>query len=106
MDSAAAQLRVVDGLVPAEGSGVHAADVGAGQRESGGRGRRLVAEDAEEPGPDERASAPGGIGHRRGKTGMSILRAIVAGERDARKLAKLRDARCHKSEEEIAEQLS
>ena len=41
-----------------------------------------------------------------GVTGMSILRAIVAGERDARKLAKLRDARCHKSEEEIAEQLS
>src|SRR6266852_3826381 len=26
----------------------------------------LVAEDAEEPGPDERASAPGRIGHRRG----------------------------------------
>ena len=41
-----------------------------------------------------------------GVTGMGILRAIVAGERDARKLAKLRDARCHKSEEEIAEQLS
>jgi transposase len=41
-----------------------------------------------------------------GVTGMAILRAIVAGERDARKLAKLRDARCHKSEEEIAEQLS
>src|SRR5450755_4594861 len=66
MDSAAAQLRVVDGLVPAEGSGVHVADLGAGQRKPGGRGRRLVAEDAEEPGPDERASAPGGIGHRRG----------------------------------------
>jgi transposase len=41
-----------------------------------------------------------------GATGMAILRAIVAGERDARKLAKLRDRRCHKSEEEIAEQLS
>lgn len=37
---------------------------------------------------------------------MAILRAIVAGERDGRVLAKLRDARCHKSEEEIAEQLS
>jgi transposase len=41
-----------------------------------------------------------------GVTGMAILRAIAAGERDARKLAKLRDPRCRKSEEEIAEQLS
>lgn len=41
-----------------------------------------------------------------GATGMAILRAIAEGERDARKLAKLRDPRCHKSEEEIAEQLS
>lgn len=41
-----------------------------------------------------------------GVTGMAILRAIVAGERDGRVLAQLRDARCHKSEEEIAEQLS
>ena len=41
-----------------------------------------------------------------GATGMAILQAIAAGERDPRKLAKLRDRRCHKSEEEIAEQLS
>jgi transposase len=41
-----------------------------------------------------------------GVTGMAILRAIVGGERDARRLAKLRDRRCRKSEEEIAEQLS
>jgi len=47
MDSEAAQLRVVDGLVPAEGSGMHAADLGARQRKPGGGGRRLVAEDAE-----------------------------------------------------------
>src|ERR1700686_5029495 len=66
MDSEAAQLRVVDGLVPAEGSGVYAADFGAGQRKPGGRGRRLVAEDAEEPGPDERARTPGRIGHQWG----------------------------------------
>ena len=38
-----------------------------------------------------------------GVTGMAILRAIVNGERDARQLAKLRNRRCHKSEEEIAE---
>lgn len=41
-----------------------------------------------------------------GVTGMAILRAIVAGERDGRALAKLRDPRCRKSEAEIAEQLS
>jgi transposase len=41
-----------------------------------------------------------------GETGMRILRAIVAGERDGAKLAKLRDARCQKSEQEIAEQLT
>jgi transposase len=41
-----------------------------------------------------------------GVTGMAILRAIAHGERDARRLAKLRDPRCRKSEEEIAEQLS
>jgi len=41
-----------------------------------------------------------------GATGMAILRAIAEGERDAQKLAKLRDPHCHKSEEEIAEQLS
>jgi len=41
-----------------------------------------------------------------GVTGMAIIRAIVKGERDAGRLAKLRHFRCHKSEEEIAEQLS
>ena len=38
-----------------------------------------------------------------GVTGMVILRAIAGGERDAKKLAKLRDVRCSKSEQEIAE---
>jgi transposase len=41
-----------------------------------------------------------------GATGMALVRAIVKGERDPRELAKLRDPRCHKSEEEIAEQLT
>jgi transposase len=41
-----------------------------------------------------------------GVTGMAIVRAIVGGEREAWRLAKLRDPRCHKSEEEIAEQLN
>ncbi len=38
-----------------------------------------------------------------GVTGMAILRAIAGGERDAQKLAKLRDPRCSKTEPEIAE---
>jgi hypothetical protein len=41
-----------------------------------------------------------------GTTGMAILRAIAEGERDSRKLARLRDPGCPKSEEEIAEELS
>jgi len=41
-----------------------------------------------------------------GVTGMAILRAIAGGERNARKLANFRDARCSKTEQEIAEQLS
>lgn len=41
-----------------------------------------------------------------GKTGMSIIRAIIAGERDPKKLALNRDKRCKKSVEEIAEHLT
>ncbi len=41
-----------------------------------------------------------------GKTGMSILRAIVDGERDPLRLASLRDKRCKKSEAQIAEHLT
>ena len=41
-----------------------------------------------------------------GTTGMSIIRAIVSGERDPLKLAAYRDKRCKKSHEEIAEFLT
>ena len=41
-----------------------------------------------------------------GETGMRILAAIVNGERDPHQLAKLRDRRCAKSEEQIAEELT
>lgn len=41
-----------------------------------------------------------------GTTGMAMIRAIVAGERDPRQLAKLRDARCHKSLPQITEELT
>jgi transposase len=42
------------------------------------------------------------VSDTQGSTGMAIIRAIVAGERDAHQLAELRDARCHKSKEQIA----
>jgi len=41
-----------------------------------------------------------------GETGMQIIRAIVAGERDPHKLAQFRDVRCAKSEAEIAKALT
>jgi transposase len=41
-----------------------------------------------------------------GKTGMAIVRAIVAGERDPRRLAMHRDGRCRKSSDEIAKYLT
>jgi transposase len=41
-----------------------------------------------------------------GTTGLQILRAIVAGERDPQVLAGLRHGRCHHSEAEIAKALS
>lgn len=40
-----------------------------------------------------------------GVTGMSIIRSIVAGEQDPRVLAGFRDARCARSEDEIAKAL-
>ena len=40
-----------------------------------------------------------------GKTGMDIIRAILKGERDPQVLARMRDERCAKSEEAIAEAL-
>jgi transposase len=41
-----------------------------------------------------------------GVTGMAIIRAIVDGERNPHALARMRDPRCRKSEEQIAEQLT
>ena len=46
------------------------------------------------------------VSDTQGSTGMAIIRAIVKGERDPRKLAALRDARCQKSEQQIAALLS
>ncbi len=41
-----------------------------------------------------------------GVTGMSIIHAILSGEKDPKKLAKYRDKRCKKSQEEIEESLN
>lgn len=41
-----------------------------------------------------------------GQTGMQIIRAIVAGERDPQRLAEFRDGRCKSSQEEIAKALT
>ena len=41
-----------------------------------------------------------------GKTGLAIIRAILAGEHDPRQLATLRDERCTKSEAEIVKALT
>ena len=41
-----------------------------------------------------------------GKTGIQIITAILNGERDAKRLASLRDPHCKKSEEEITEALT
>jgi transposase len=49
--------------------------------------------------------SPAAISDLSGVTGMAILRAIVAGERNPHKLAKLRDVRIQASEEEIAHSL-
>jgi transposase len=46
------------------------------------------------------------LGDITGVTGLKILRAIVAGERDPHQLAKLRDRRCQHSAEEIATALT
>jgi len=41
-----------------------------------------------------------------GQTGLQIIRAIVAGERDPHQLAEFRDGRCQSSQEEIAKALT
>lgn len=41
-----------------------------------------------------------------GTTGMAIIRAIVAGERDPYRLAAMRDGRCRQSEDQIAQYLT
>jgi transposase len=45
------------------------------------------------------------VGDVTGVTGLRIIRAILAGQRDAHELAKLRDRRCQRSHDEIAQAL-
>src|ERR1700686_5200758 len=107
MDSAAAQLRVVDGLVPPQGSGVHAADPGAGQKQPGGGGKRLVAENIscqeigqEMSGPPLRASVrPGGC---RSYGWVLARRRYIRAKRREESMASLQTA-CPAAWDEAAE---
>src|SRR5229473_1037767 len=105
MDSEIAQLWVVDGLISATGSGVHAADLGTGQGKPGGGGWRLVTKDAEEPGPDERARAPGRSrpagGHGNGDRGRGKGSAEV-GEAARPSLPQKRSGDCRAVERALA----
>ncbi len=40
-----------------------------------------------------------------GQTGMRIMKAVLAGERDVKKLGEMPDFRCHASAEEIGQLL-
>jgi hypothetical protein len=40
-----------------------------------------------------------------GVTGMAIIKAILAGERDPQRLAQLRNSHCHHTEDDIAKAL-
>src|SRR6266403_4305106 len=46
-----------------------------------------------------------GVSELTGVTGMAILKAIIAGERDPVTLAKLRNPHCHHDEDDIAKAL-
>src|ERR1700674_1691225 len=109
MDSEIAQLWGVDGLISTTGSGVHAADLGTGQGKPGGGGWRLVTKDAEEPGPDERARAPGrsrpagdhGNGDRAGHRGRGKGSSEV-GEAARPSLPQKRSGDCRAVEQALA----
>jgi hypothetical protein len=57
------------------------------------QGRAYPAHAASHDG-DERATASCGVADITGKTGMEIIRAIVAGQHDPEELVKFRDCRC------------
>jgi len=104
MDPTAAPLRAAAGGLSARGADLHAAHAGAGQREFGGEQGDGVRRRQKSLG-QMNVGVHRAVADPTGATGMALVRAIVKGEREARELAKLRDPRCHKSEEEIAEQL-
>ena len=105
MDSAAAQLWVIAGVVSSVRADLYVADVSARQRQPAGGTCRLGPTDAEEPGPHE-CTVHRAVSDIEGATGLAIIRGIVGGERDPAKLAALRDPRCQKSVAEITEHVS
>ena len=56
---------------------------------------------AEGPGADQRQTDRGRLRHHVGKTGLSIIQAILAGERDPTRLGAARDRRCQQDAEQI-----
>ncbi|HUD98031.1 MAG TPA: transposase [Bryobacteraceae bacterium] len=80
------------------------ARAGTQQGGAGGRTIGLAAAHAEEHGPDERAHRA--VSDINGTTGMAMLRAIVAGERDPVQLVKLRDPRCRQSQQMMVKELT
>src|ERR1700720_664246 len=63
MDPTLAQLWIAQRVIPAGRAGDHVADAGTRQSQLGSGTSGLAATDAEEPGPDECESAPGGFRH-------------------------------------------
>jgi len=55
--------------------------------------------------PQMRLTRPHGVSDIPGATGMAIIKAIVAGERDPQPLATLRHSHCHHPEDAIAKAL-
>jgi hypothetical protein len=86
------------------GRSVYAADLGARQSQSGGRGWAIGSGAAEEPGPDECALASGGLGSGWGD-GDGDFAGDCERRARSRKTGATAGPHCHNSQEEIAEQL-
>ena len=101
MDSTAAFLRSVAGIVSAAGFHPGAACLLAAAADAGALRRHHV-QHMQKAMEQMNVKLTEVVSYITGLTGMSIIKAILDGERDPIKLAKLRDERCHSSEDQIA----
>ena len=106
MDPKAASAGAVSQLISARRRDVPLTRLFAASRTTGPASDPAYLAYTKSPSTDEHPIAPGA--HRRdvGTTGQAILRAIVAGERDAVRLAQWRHPACHSSEDTIAKALT